>query len=217
VTWVNGKRCEMKEGDLILTPAWCWHEHRNEGNERVVWFDGLDVPLAQQLRSIFLEFGSKKEIPPQFDDSLAHAGAWPTEIPAAYRQYSPRYRYEGAAMATALDSVPAQQDGSRLLRYVNPLTGGPVMPTLDCYAMRLQARTQTRAYRSTHNAIAVVAQGSGKSSIGMKEIAWQKGDVFTIPHWHWVSHHSENADSQLFLMTDRGLLEAMGYLRTEYE
>jgi len=120
-------------------------------------------------------------------------------------------------MATALDAVQAEQDGSRLLRYVNPLTGGPVMPTLDCYAMRLQSRAQTRAYRSTHNAIAVVARGSGKSSIGEKEIAWQKGDVFTIPHWHWVSHQAEQADSQLFLMTDRGLLEAMGYLRTEFE
>src|SRR5207247_5477875 len=30
VTVVNGRRCEMKEGDLVLTPPMCWHGHINE-------------------------------------------------------------------------------------------------------------------------------------------------------------------------------------------
>jgi len=31
VTIVNGRRCEMKEGDLVLTPPMCWHGHINQG------------------------------------------------------------------------------------------------------------------------------------------------------------------------------------------
>lgn len=217
VTWVDGKRCEMAEGDLILTPSWCWHEHRNEGDRRVVWFDGLDVPLVQYLSSAFLEFGPRGEVPEQYDDAVIRAGAAPLNPPANYRYHSPRYRYEASAIGVALDATPPEVDGSRLLRYVNPLTGGPVMPTLDCYALRLRAGAHTRAYRTTNNAVAVVARGSGTSRVGDKTIAWEKGDVFTLPHWHWISHCADEADSQVFLMTDRALLEGMGYLRTEFE
>ncbi len=62
VTIVDGKRCPMAEGDLILTPTWTWHEHVNEGRERVVWFDGLDLPLAQHLDSIFLQLGPARRL-----------------------------------------------------------------------------------------------------------------------------------------------------------
>ena len=215
VTWVDGKRCEMHEGDLILTPAWCWHEHRNEGDQRVVWFDGLDVPLVQYLSTAFLEFGPRGPVPEQYDDALLAAGMLPQNPPPEYQRYSPRYRYAAGAVRQALDALPAAADGSRQLRYVNPLTGGPVMPTLDCYALRLTAGAATRARRSTSNAVAVVAKGSGRSQVGGQSISWSKGDVFTLPHWNWVSHQAEEEGSQLFLMTDRGLLDSLGYLRTE--
>lgn len=217
VTWVDGKRCEMTEGDLVLTPAWCWHEHRNEGDQRVVWFDGLDVPLVQYLSAAFFEPGPRGEVPPQYDDAVARAGAMPPNPPANYLRHSPRYRYEASAIEAALDSMAPEADGSRLLRYVNPVTGGPVIPTLDCYAVRLSPGAQTRAYRTTGNAVAVVARGSGTSRVGDRTIAWQKGDVFTLPHWHWISHCAAEPGSHLFLMTDYALLDGMAYLRTEYE
>lgn len=217
VTCVNGKRCEMAEGDLILTPSWCWHEHRNEGEHRVVWFDGLDMPLAHHLRSVFLEFGQPAEMPETVDDSIAIAGAFPAGSNDFANQPSPRYRYAGSAISTALDATIPGSDGSRQLRYTNPVTGGPVMATLDCYALRLRAKAATRAFRSTSGAIAVVANGSGTSWIGNRTVTWQKNDVFSIPHWHWVRHRAEDRDTQLFIMTDKALLEAMGYLHTEFE
>lgn len=216
VTWVDGKRCEMAEGDLVLTPAWCWHEHRNEGDEQVVWFDGLDLPLVHHLQTSFLEFGPRGSVPDQLDDTLAEAGVMPLVLSDAYRRYSPRYRYAAQAIQAALDATEAAPDGSRQLRYVNPVTGGPVMPTIDCYALRLQPRSPTRAYRSTHSAIAVVAQGAGRSTVGNETIDWEKGDVLCLPHWHWVNHCATEPGSQLFLMTDLGFLDSIGYLRTEH-
>src|SRR5262249_16783228 len=38
-TIVNGRRCAMQAGDLILTPPMCWHGHINESDHRIVWFD----------------------------------------------------------------------------------------------------------------------------------------------------------------------------------
>ena len=54
-TTVEGDKCYMERGDLILTPSWTWHDHNSEGVSRMVWLDGLDVPLVQNLDASFFE------------------------------------------------------------------------------------------------------------------------------------------------------------------
>ena len=39
----------------MLTPNWNWHDHNHHGDEPMVWFDGLDLPLVATLESIFFE------------------------------------------------------------------------------------------------------------------------------------------------------------------
>ena len=48
--------------------------------------------------------------------------------------------YSWADACAAVAKIPADEDGSRMLRYINPLTGGAVMSMIDCY---LQARPWT--------------------------------------------------------------------------
>ena len=54
-TTVEGDKCYMEPGDLVLTPSWTWHDHNNEGTEPMIWLDGLDVPLVRYLRANFYE------------------------------------------------------------------------------------------------------------------------------------------------------------------
>jgi gentisate 1,2-dioxygenase len=54
-TTVDGERCPMEPGDLILTPRWSWHHHGNTGDEPVMWMDGLDFPLVILLNGVFFE------------------------------------------------------------------------------------------------------------------------------------------------------------------
>jgi quercetin dioxygenase-like cupin family protein len=54
-TSVDGQRHYMSPGDLVLTPAWTWHDHANEGSEPVIWLDGLDIPLVRMLDAGFCE------------------------------------------------------------------------------------------------------------------------------------------------------------------
>ena len=42
-TIVNGRRCDMHEGDLILTPPMCWHGHINDSDRRIIWFDAANI------------------------------------------------------------------------------------------------------------------------------------------------------------------------------
>ncbi len=56
-TIVEGEKCAMSPGDLVLTPSMSWHEHDNEGAEPVMWFDGLDSPVVRYLEILAMESG----------------------------------------------------------------------------------------------------------------------------------------------------------------
>ena len=59
-TIVNGRRCEMQEGDLILTPPMCWHGHINESDHRIIWFDAANMPLIRAVDAHFFEPGDPR-------------------------------------------------------------------------------------------------------------------------------------------------------------
>ena len=48
-TTVDGMKCAMEPGDLIITPPMRWHDHGHEGTEPVIWLDGLDIPLVRSM------------------------------------------------------------------------------------------------------------------------------------------------------------------------
>lgn len=225
VTTVNDQQCAMGEGDLVLTPSWTWHEHTHPGQGRMVWFDGLDLPLSHHLDSMFFEMAGP---------GLAAIEPPPTRAPAASNDaatllpdscdgaavsaggFTPsRFRYSAERARSTLAQSAPRADGSRLLRYIDACSGGPVLPTLDCYLMGLDKSMPTRRRRSTSSAICVVAEGEGSSVIGGRTIAWRRNDVFTLPHWQWATHTASSSHAKLFLMSDRELLAGMAYLREE--
>src|SRR5215468_4492845 len=59
-TTVEGDKCLMKPGDLVLTPTPLLHDHGNEGNEPVIWFDGLDSPIVRYLEVLTQERHSEE-------------------------------------------------------------------------------------------------------------------------------------------------------------
>ncbi len=198
VTIVNGQRCEMKPGDLVLTPPMCWHGHVNESDHRTYWFDAANMPLICGLEASFFEPGQRD------DGDFRNAGA------GAAR----RYRYPGAQTRAALDALSAGADGAKTLRYTSA-GGGPVMPTLDCYAVRIAGGATTRPTRTTWNAVVLVVDGAGRSTVGDRTFEWSRHDVFTVPHWTWASHAASGSDAELFLVTDRSVYEALDLARTE--
>ena len=70
VTVVDGKPCPMEEGDLVLTPAWTWHEHVHQGRVPIIWLDALDVPLQHYLGTGVFQPGPVAELP----ETVADAG-----------------------------------------------------------------------------------------------------------------------------------------------
>jgi gentisate 1,2-dioxygenase len=220
-TIVNGRRCVMHEGDLILTPPMCWHGHINESDRRAVWFDAANIPLIRTLDANFFEPGDPKvndfwQVDEGDERLWAEPGLVGADLEGA-AAHSPKYRYAGEATRRALAAIAPGADGARTVRYVNPATGDAVMPALDCYAVRLVKGETTRPKRTTCNVICLVVSGAGRSTIGEASFTWSQHDVFTIPHWTFANHVAEGGDADLFVVSDKVAIERLGLLREELQ
>jgi gentisate 1,2-dioxygenase len=198
VTIVNGRRCEMKEGDLVLTPPMCWHGHINQGARRTVWFDAANMPAICALDACFFEPGTRQ------DERFWEVGA----------EGSEEYRFPGIEARAELAQAQVGPDGARTHRYTRK--GGAVMPTLDLFLCRTDGKT--RAKRTTHNAVCLVVSGEGRSKVGDQTFEWSRHDVFTIPHWTWAAHEALGGKpADLFIVTDRAIYENLGLSREELQ
>jgi gentisate 1,2-dioxygenase len=220
-TIVNGRRCAMRQGDLILTPPMCWHGHINESDHRIVWFDAANIPLIRGLDANFFEPGDPKagdfwQVDEGEERLWTEVGLIGADLPPA-PAHSPKYHYSGEATRRMLAAVQVGPDGARTVRYVNPLTGGAVMPALDCHAVRLTDGAATRAKRTTCNMVCLVVAGAGRSTIGDHAFEWSQHDVFSVPHWTWASHAAQGGDADLFVVSDRSAFERLDLLREELQ
>lgn len=214
-TVVEGKPCPMVPGDMILTPSMTWHEHVHDGQGRVVWVDALDVPFQKYLDNSRFEPGPPHDLldlPP--DSAFTAPGLMPVASGAA-TSYSPLFRYSWESAVRALDALPAAADGSRTLRYTNPINGGSIMSTIDCYLIGLEKGKETQRRATNCNSAIVVAEGEGSSTVGDQTLEWGRNDIFTIPHGQAYSHKATTASAKLFEITDREIFRRLDLLREE--
>jgi gentisate 1,2-dioxygenase len=217
-TTVNGDACDMEQGDLILTPNWNWHDHNNQSDAPVVWFDGLDLPLLTTLESIFFE-NHPQQLQPVAGHNLSEQGFTGVGLremgvnPLVV--HSPLLRYRWQETDCMLESLHRIRGGSmNSLEFVNPLTGGPAVSTFACEMYRIYPGERTPAKRKVGSSVYVVYQGNGRSVINGVLFEWGPGDTFVTPSWSSVDHEAfERAD--LFATSDRPVLQGLHLYREE--
>ncbi|HZV74214.1 MAG TPA: cupin domain-containing protein [Conexibacter sp.] len=224
-TAVDGEKATMEVGDLVLTPSWTWHDHGNETDEPMIWLDGLDLPLLHKLETHFFEVtGDARQaltVPENLSARLyASARMNPSWVDAS-TPYSPVIAFpwkqverQLAEAATVSDGTPA--DGL-LFEYVNPFTGGPVMPTLSCHMQLLKPGLHTDAHRHTSAAVYHVVRGNGHSIVGGERLEWTARDTFALPAWavHEHVNASGDEDAVLFSFSDEPVVRSLGLHREQ--
>ena len=221
-TTVDGVKCAMEPGDLIITPPMRWHDHGHEGSEPVVWLDGLDIPLVRALEASWAS-RMRPARPPATEtdssqDEFTAAGLVPRRSRYADTGY-PQVRWPWAATRGALAAMAAAAPAGQpvALRYVNPKTGAPPLATMGCECQWLRPGEVTAASRSTASAVYHVIEGRGESRIGDAVLAWEPGDTFVAPPWHVVAHTNPapSAPACLFQFNDEPVLRSLGLWQEE--
>ena len=219
-TNVNGQKMIMEDGDLILTPQGCWHEHAHEGNDNMIWIDGLDVPFIQALQVISFEPYKQERLPvnegidPQAYYGMARPIGISTEAHAPMLHYRWRDTYPSLQRLAKGNGNPYD---AVVLEYVNPTTGGPTLPTMSCRIQMLRPGERTKTHRHTSTSIYHAFRGSGTTIINGEPFNWEKGDSFVVPLWSWHEHtnRSSTEEAILFSMHDEPILKAFGLYREE--
>lgn len=215
VTVVDGKACTMSEGDLVITPGWCWHEHEHRGDQPIVWLDVLDASLHRYLGIDSFQPGPANSVPASAPDSAFASGGIVPVSAGTGRSFSPIFRYAWSDAEAALSAAPSERDGTRRIKYTNPLSGGPVMTLLDCALIEIPPGSETTALRTTANAVCAVIEGTGMSRVGSETLSWSLRDVFSLPHGNWFTHRADGGRARLFVVTDREVLRRLDLLKEE--
>ncbi len=225
-TVVDGHKMTLGRNDFVLTPNGTWHEHAvaSDGTP-CIWQDGLDIPFVNAMEANFYEVhpNGTEPVAHPVDDvtkTWGNPGLTPSAVPWS-KPYSPMYKYEWAATYSALLNYAAVSDGSPfdgiLLDYVNPVTNGPVMPTMGASMQMLRAGEHTLAHRHTGSFLYHCAKGAGHSIINGKRYDWAERDIFCVPSWAWHEHVNGSAseDAVLFCLSDLPVMRALGLYREE--
>jgi gentisate 1,2-dioxygenase len=220
-TAVDGERTTMHPGDFIITPSWAWHDHGNDSDGPVVWLDGLDIPLVRFLDAGFAENDTARSqaVTRSEGTSFARYGhnMAPVRTASPFGKTSPIFSYPYERSREALEQLeraaPIDEWDGVKLRYVNPLTGGTPMPTMQTFMQKLPAGFKGKAWRQTDGAVYSVVEGEGEAVIegGGRELrcAFGPRDHFVIPSWHTARFASERG-CVLFSFSDRPVQQALG-------
>ena len=164
------------------------HDHGNEGNEPVIWFDGLDSPVVRYLEVLSMQRHSEDrqevgKVVGASERRFGAAGLRPASVRGgAGARRLIHYRWQEAYDALVqLAEVESDAFDDVMLEYVDPATGRSIFPTMACYLQMIRPGVHTRAHRQASSAVYHVVRGAGSTVMDGTRYAWGERDFFAIP------------------------------------
>ena len=106
---------------------------------------------------------------------------------------------------------------ARLLRYINPVTGGYTYPTMSCEVQLFKGKESTKTHRHTSTAIYHVVRGQGPHP-SWRRLSWS-GSRVTLSWYRSGSgmrtRISSNDEAVLFSINDRPVMDSLQLYREE--
>ncbi|MBL8482320.1 MAG: cupin domain-containing protein [Rhodocyclaceae bacterium] len=218
-TTVDGERCAMERGDLILTPTGLWHEHAHDGAEPVVWLDVLDLPLVYYLEASYHEDGPRQAVRPGAGERrYARGGLLPAPLFERGTRAYPMLRYPWREARAALEQLAAAEPGldAVQIEYVNPENGAHVQNILGFYALMLRPGQTLSLPRRSPAAVFHLIEGSATVSVDAQQFKLAPADTCCAPGFSRVTLANASADQPAFIfIADEGPLhEKLGLIET---
>ncbi len=182
-TTVEGQKCRMEHGDLILTPSGLWHEHGHDGDEPVIWLDVLDLPLVYYMEASYVEGGDLQEV--QGYDLGQHYGKGivPTKHFLREKSNYPILRYSWKETKQVLDSLAEDKNDNApaQVSYINPETGEDCQKIIGYSALRLAPKQILQLERRSVAQVFHVIQGEMQIDINAESHQLDRSDTACAP------------------------------------
>jgi gentisate 1,2-dioxygenase len=200
-TTVDGEKCPMSRGDLILTPTGLWHEHGHDGQDPVVWLDVLDLPLVYYLETSYAIEGQRQTVKQGRGDAVyARGGMMPTHVFHRSDKRYPMLRYPWAEARAALQALASDQPDLDAVQitYVNPETGDDVQNILGYYALMLRPGQTLQLPARSPACVFHVIEGGMDVHVHDKHFALEEADTCCAPGYTPVTLTNRSASQPSF-------------------
>jgi gentisate 1,2-dioxygenase len=200
-TTVNGEKCPMSRGDLILTPTGTWHEHGHDGDEPVVWLDVLDLPLVHYLEASYHVDRDPQAIQPgNGERQYCSGGIVPTPAFQRSDKAYPMMRYPWADTKAALQSIAADQPDQEFVQvtYINPETGADAQNILGFYALMLRPRQVLPLPVRSPAVVMHLIEGAAEARIQDETFTLEEADTCCAPGFSTVTLSNRSVDKPAF-------------------
>jgi gentisate 1,2-dioxygenase len=201
-TTIEGEKCPMSRGDLILTPTGLWHEHGHDGSEPVVWLDVLDLPLVYYMEASYHIGGARQtQLPGRGDRAYARGGMVPTPVFGRSGKAYPMLRYPWVEARTALEALGSDQPELEAVQitYVNPETGDDAENILGFYALMLRPGQTLRLPVRSPAVVFHLIEGGVAAVIEEQRFTLAEADTCCAPGYSEVTLHNLRADAPSFV------------------
>lgn len=218
-TIVDGTKIPMMKGDLILTPNWTWHDHRNTGKNDTIWFDGLDLIFSYWIGAIFYSSmgGKNQEIERDVTANEALHGRG-LNAPNLKGTNSRLLYYRFEHVKKAMESMASERVDKNAfhLDYIDPKTGREPIPTMNLGMRYIRPEEKGPTIRRTENLIAICFDGSGEIVFPNegKKISIEPYDVVTIGSWkEYYFNNIGDKPMYVFTFSDAPIFKNAGQFR----
>lgn len=214
-TTVEGEKCVMCRGDLILTPSGQWHEHGHDGDTPVVWLDVLDLPLMYYMEASYVTEGRPQEVVSTGSDAAyLRGGVVPTPMFTRTTRTSPMVRYPWVDVRAALQALAASEPRIEAVQvaYVNPESGADCQSVLGFSAMMLRPGERLAlAARSTAMVFHLI-EGSAGVTLAAHEFSLNEADTCCVPGYVALTLTNRSAEypAFIFVADDAPLQKKLG-------
>lgn len=210
-TTVDGQKCPMSRGDLILTPTGLWHEHGHDGTEPVIWLDVLDLPLVYYTETSYVVGGARQTVQPgQGGRAYPRGGLAPSPVFERSGKPYPLLRYPWADARAALQSLADDRPDLEAVQmeYVNPETGAPAENILGFHALMLRPGQVLRLpARSPASVFHAIEGGAGLSTADGASFRLHAADTACVPGYTGITLSNASSTEPAFLfIADEGPL-----------
>ena len=205
-TTVDGERCAMQRGDLILTPTGLWHEHGHDGDQPVIWLDVLDLPLVHYLEASYhMSYhtpGSRQAtLPGRSERAYLGGGLVPTPVFGRSGKAYPMLRYPWAQARAALLALADDRPDldAVQLTYTNPETGADAENILGFYALLLRpGQTLALPARSPASVFHII-EGGAEVVVNDQHFTLAEADTCCAPGYSPITLRNSASSTPAFI------------------